>query len=431
MTAAIDPDDWAPATPLAAKGSARQPFARQPSGRQPFARPPRAERKARGSWRAGLLAGIILLPVIGLASHRVLGNVFSPEPYSVSVPIRFTPDDPQLWSLVTAESFDAAREIAPDLPDPTEVPTLGQLTATDAALPPVNSAAVRMEAYVGPPPARYVFRGATATDTARAHYCLTAALYYEAASESDDGMRGVAQVVLNRTRHPSFPGSVCGVVFQGSQRALVCQFTFACDGAMARAPSRANWSRASRIAAEALAGRTFPAVGLATHYHTQAIWPSWGRSLAMTNIVGAHIFHRWRGRYGTPSAFSRPYSGREPAPGPYLPIAAQLAARAGRSVAPAAVPGGAPLTATPAMPAGSPDAATVAAINAARNTPVAGAPAAAPAGPAPAPINTPGFTQAPVPPRGQPAATNYADPRLNQSGTVREEWRNSGTNVRR
>lgn len=426
MTAAIDPDEWAAATPTAAKGHSR------PSApRQPFARAPRPHRSRRLSWKSGLLASIILLPVVALASRHVLGNVFSPAPYSVSVPIRFTPDDPQLWSLVTAESFDAAREIAPDLPDPTEVPTLGQLTASDATLPPVNSEAVRMEAYVGPPAARYVFRGATATDTARAHYCLTAALYYEAASESDDGMRGVAQVVLNRTRHPSFPGSVCGVVFQGSQRALVCQFTFACDGAMARAPNRTNWSRASRIAAEALAGRTFPPVGLATHYHTQAIWPSWGRSLVMTNIVGAHIFHRWRGRYGTPSAFSRPYSGHEPAPGPYLPIAAQLAARAGRSVAPTGLPGGAPLTATPAMPAGSPDAATVAAINAARNTPVAGTPAAAPTAPAPAPINTPGFTQAPVPPRGQPAATNYADPRLNQSGTVRDEWRNSGTSVRR
>src|SRR3546814_9133498 len=78
----------------------------------------------------------------------------------------------------------------------------------------------------------YAFRGATPLDRERAHYCLTAALYYEAASENDDGMRGVAQVVLNRVRHPSFPNSVCGVVFQGSQRAGVCQFTFACDGAM-------------------------------------------------------------------------------------------------------------------------------------------------------------------------------------------------------
>ena len=420
MTAAIHPDEWA----TGHRDARAKPVG---AGRPGFARAPRAK-VVRSKRRYWLWALLLLLPVILIASHRVAGSPFAPRPYSVSVPVTLKPYDPELWSLVNAESFDAARAIAPDLPDPTTLPTVAELAFSDtpAPAPPAAAEAMRMEAYVGPPAPRYVFRGATATDTARAHYCLTAALYYEAASESDDGMRGVAQVVLNRTRHPSFPGSVCGVVFQGSQRPMVCQFTFACDGAMARAPSRANWSRASRIAAEALAGRTFPPVGLATHYHTQAIWPSWGRSLVMTNIVGAHIFHRWRGRYGTPAAFSRPYSGREPAPGPYLPIAAQLAARAGRAAPAAALPG-TPIGATPAAPAGSPDAATVAAINAARNTPVAAAPAAAPA---PAPINTPGFSQAPAGTPAQPATT-YADPRLNRSGTVREEWRSSGTAVRR
>ncbi|WP_246202901.1 cell wall hydrolase [Sphingomonas lacunae] len=423
MTAAIHPDDWA--SGKAADGRTARPFGR----------PPRSGGRVHRSRRWLLLGGMALVPALLLGSHQLWGNPFSPEPYSVSVPVTLKPYDAQLWSLVNATSFDAAREIAPDLPDPTALPTVAELAGGDgeAALPPANAAAMRMEAYVGPPPTRYVFRGATATDTARAHYCLTAALYYEAASESDDGMRAVAQVVLNRVRHPSFPGSVCGVVFQGSQRPLVCQFTFACDGAMARSPSRTNWSRASRIAAEALAGRTFPAVGVATHYHTTAIWPSWGRSLAMTNIVGAHIFHRWRGRYGTPAAFSRPYSGREPAPGPYLPIAAQLAARAGRNVPSAVVPGTVAAGVTPAMPAGAPagapDAATVAAINAARNVPVAGTAATA-AAPVPAPINTPGFSQPPVPVAAQPAPS-YADPRLNRSGTVREEWRDSGTNIRR
>jgi len=415
MTAAIHPDNWAKGRPASA--SAQRGFARAPqSDVQP--------RRARRWW---LWGGLAVVPALVLASHQLLGNPFAPDGYSVSVPVTLKPYDAQLWSLVNAESFDAAREIAPDLPDPSSLPTVDELAGADVptAMSPADAATMRMEAYVGPPATRYVFRGATATDTARAHYCLTSALYYEAASESDDGMRAVAQVVLNRVRHPSFPGSVCGVVFQGSQRPLVCQFTFACDGAMARAPSRTNWSRASRIAAEALAGRTFPAVGVATHYHTTAIWPSWGRSLAMTNIVGAHIFHRWRGRYGTPAAFSRPYSGREPAPGPYLPIAAQLAARAGRTVPSAVVPATAPAGVTPSAPAGAPDAATVAAINAARNTPVVAAPAGTTA-----PINTPGFSQPPVPVAAQPAA-NYADPRLNRSGTVRDEWRDSGSNIRR
>lgn len=387
------PETHAPPAELSAEPAAPHPRAR-------FA-PPRS--------RKWLFALPLALPILFVGSREVLGRSGYATPYSVSVDVNLTPDDPQLWALANAANFDAARAIDADLPDPLAVPALGDAAPGGA---PADLASLRQEAYVGPAAQRVVFRGRTAADTARAHYCLTAALYYEAASESDDGMRGVAQVVLNRVRHPSFPGSVCGVVFQGSNRAIVCQFTFACDGSMARQPVRGVWDRASRIAAEALAGRTMPAVGLATHYHTLAVWPSWGRTLAMTNVIGAHIFHRWRGRWGQPAAFSRPYAGVEPMPGPYLPIAAQLAARAGRAN-PAI---------TPALPgvAGNADAATMAAIAAAGRVGLAGA---GPTVPAPA-----GVTSAePVAPAARP---QYADPRLNQSGNVRDEYLSSGAPVR-
>lgn len=269
-------------------------------------------------------------------------------PYSVSVPVDFRPYDPERWAIMTAGDYEAALKIDPTLPDPRSI------DFSDAtALPPADPAALREEAFAGPPARPYVFRGLTALDRERAHYCLTAAIYYEAASESDDGMRGVAQTIINRVRHPSFPGTVCGVVFQGSQRAGVCQFTFACDGAMARAPERRNWLRASRVASAALGGQVYAKVGLATHYHTQAIWPRWGKSLVMTNIVGAHIFHRWRGRWGMPDAFRAPYLGREPVPGPYLPVAQQLAILKGQGIA----PGAGPLPALTGAAAPLPDAA--------------------------------------------------------------------------
>src|SRR3546814_8800484 len=117
--------------------------------------------------------------------------------------------------------FRTALQIAPTLPVPA---SFGYGNAP--AMPPADPALLREEAFVGPPAKPYVFRGVTALDRERAHYCLTAAIYYEAASETDDGMRGVAQTVINRVRHPSFPNTLCGVVFQGSQRAGVCQFTF-------------------------------------------------------------------------------------------------------------------------------------------------------------------------------------------------------------
>jgi len=168
-------------------------------------------------------------------------------------------------------------------------------------------------------PARpFVLRGSQ-LDRARALQCLTTAIYYEAGNEPDAGQRAVAQVVLNRVRHPAFPASVCGVVFQGSDRP-VCQFSFACDGAMARVPAPSVWLRSRRVAARALSGDVFAPVGLATHYHTYAVTPSWNRTLVMTGVFGAHFFHRWKGWWGTPAAFTDRYSGIEPMPGPLRPL---------------------------------------------------------------------------------------------------------------
>ena len=169
-------------------------------------------------------------------------------------------------------------------------------------------------------PARpFSMAGASAIDRDRARQCLTAAIYYEAASEPDAGQQAVAQVILNRARHPAFPGTVCGVVYQGSEHAG-CQFSFACDGAMARVPARAAWVRAARAAGMALAGYVYAPVGLATHYHTYAVTPAWNRSLVMTDVVGAHFFHRWKGYWGTSAAFNQRYAGGEPVPGPHREI---------------------------------------------------------------------------------------------------------------
>ena len=95
--------------------------------------------------------------------------------------------------------------------------------------------------------------------------CLSQAIYYEAASEGVDGGRAIAQVVLNRVRHPGYPNSICAVVYQGSNRTTGCQFTFTCDGSIARAPVAYLWARSRRIAAEALAGKVFMPIGHATH----------------------------------------------------------------------------------------------------------------------------------------------------------------------
>ena len=154
--------------------------------------------------------------------------------------------------------------------------------------------------------------GAAGADAARALDCLTAAVYYEAASESLEGQRAVAQVVINRVRHPAFPNSVCGVVFSGSTRRTGCQFTFTCDGALGRPPSAGGWSRARAVAQAALSGQVYAGVGQATHYHTLWVAPYWSPSLVKVANIGAHTFYRWKGRTGQPGAFGAAYAGIEP-----------------------------------------------------------------------------------------------------------------------
>lgn len=147
---------------------------------------------------------------------------------------------------------------------------------------------------------------------ARAIDCLAAAVYYEAGDDAV-GERAVAQVIINRARHPAFPKSICGVVFQGSERSTGCQFTFSCDGAVLRyTPTPAAWERARYIARMALTGSVYAPVGHATHYHTDWVVPYWSASLEKITEVHTHLFFRWAGWWGTPPAFNRAYTGVEP-----------------------------------------------------------------------------------------------------------------------
>ncbi|MGH6659828.1 MAG: cell wall hydrolase, partial [Sphingomicrobium sp.] len=142
----------------------------------------------------------------------------------------------------------------------------------------------------------------------RALLCLTQAVYYEAGFEPLGGRRAVAQVVLNRMRHPAFPKSVCGVVYQGTGT-RVCQFSFVCDGALYRAPAPAAWRQAEAIAAAALRGHVDGSVGSATHYHADYVAPRWAPLLSKVAKIGQHIFYRWPGAWGMPAAFTGRYIG--------------------------------------------------------------------------------------------------------------------------
>jgi len=187
----------------------------------------------------------------------------------------------------------------------TELPAVEPVKLQDLAPQDAQAFNAAIPFVTGPNPAArpFTFSG-SADDLARATDCLAAAGYYEAGDDSE-GQRAVDQVILNRLRHPAFPKTVCGVVFQGSERSTGCQFTFTCDGALARTPSEAAWRRARETAAAALSGAVYKPVGYATHYHTDWVVPYWSASLDKIAELHTHLFFRWTGWWGTPPAFNR------------------------------------------------------------------------------------------------------------------------------
>lgn len=243
---------------------------------------------------------------------------------AIAVPALAAPDDWRAFDIGNAAHTETAVEPMPFEKTGDSFPGSAFYYLTQDPLPQIGEG-IHSDAEDAPtifdpvigPVARALRVDNSGVDRSRALECLTAAVYYEAASEPDQGQRAVAQVILNRVAHPSFPGTVCGVVYQGSERRTGCQFSFTCDGSLARVPSRFFWQRAMGVALAALSGQVEPSVGLATHYHTIAVHPAWDADMNQIRTIGAHIFFRWRSRAGDASNFRFAYAGGEPLAAPH------------------------------------------------------------------------------------------------------------------
>ena len=235
-----------------------------------------------------LLLAAVAIGLVLYASDRGDNAAFAARPHPVAPPADVVPDVlPMELAPVTEEDARAAN--------------------ARVALITKGFVAARPFLYAGSGDARL-----------RARDCLAAAMIYEAGDDGK-GQQAVGQVVINRARHPAFPKSICGVVFQGSERVTGCQFTFTCDGALNRRYSDAAWMRARANADRMLSGETYPPVGLATHYHTDWVRPYWSDSLEKIAVVDTHLFFRWPGYWGTPGAFRGAVSGGD---GPVAKMAA-------------------------------------------------------------------------------------------------------------
>jgi len=221
------------------------------------------------------------------------------------LPGREAPETARPAAAEFAQAGEGVPVVAKPAGDPTALDPIAvaQAMLQNAALPMASGPNPAAAAFTLPPDEVARMRSVD---------CLTAAVYYEAGLESDDGQRAVAQVVLNRVRHPQYPKTVCGVVFQGHTRTTGCQFTFTCDGSLRRTPAAHLWARSRKVAEEALAGYVHRTVGWATHYHANYVFPYWAPTLAKVAQIGAHIFYRWGGGAGLPGAFNGRYAGGEP-----------------------------------------------------------------------------------------------------------------------
>lgn len=234
---------------------------------------PQPLRRELSGWLFWLAAFAIICAVLAAtaspqplrSSHSAQSNIAAPPPMMI-------PEAPPM-------------ELAPISPQNAE--------AQNAAIPLVTNGFISAKPfhYQGPADAR-----------ARALDCMAAAMLYEAGDDAR-GQLAVGQVVINRARHPAFPSNICAVVFQGSERTTGCQFTFTCDGALARRYSDAAWARAKAAAEQVFTGKVTAEVGLATHYHTNWVRPYWSDTLDKIAIVDTHLFFRWAGYWGTPPAF--------------------------------------------------------------------------------------------------------------------------------
>lgn len=141
-----------------------------------------------------------------------------------------------------------------------------------------------------------------ASDANNEIYCLAQNIYFESGNQPLAGKIAVTQVVLNRTEHPNYPSTACGVVYQAKWRTNwkgvevpirnQCQFSWFCDGKSDDPVDSPTWLTSLNIARNVVQGAYGDITEGATHYHATSVHPYWADSLNETVIINDHIFYK-------------------------------------------------------------------------------------------------------------------------------------------
>lgn len=154
--------------------------------------------------------------------------------------------------------------------------------AISAAPAPIRTMAPVVEEGdpVAPQPVATAAAGDDAMDSELE--CLAKVVRHEAANQSRTGQVGVAEVVMNRVRHPHFPKTICGVVTQRGQFFNVHAYR----------PSRSDamWRTAVDVARAVRSGDETPVTNGGLFFRTSYGAPFAGRAHSAT--IGVILFYR-------------------------------------------------------------------------------------------------------------------------------------------
>lgn len=132
-------------------------------------------------------------------------------------------------------------------------------------------------------------------DEEKERVCLALNVWHEARGEPLAGQLAVAGNTLNRVRLPSYPKTVCGVVYQRNTRG--CQYSWTCDGKPDASYAQVRGSRSDLVARAVYAGLWGDVSDGSTHYfaaylHGQGKAPTWHKEMKLVVRIGGHEFYR-------------------------------------------------------------------------------------------------------------------------------------------
>ena len=117
--------------------------------------------------------------------------------------------------------------------------------------------------------------------------CLADNIYHEIGVRSEEGMRAVAQVTLNRKRE-GFAPTICDVVHQKTGE--TCQFSWVCE--QHGPPNSTAYHKAYEIARKSLLnGIALSKLSDALYFHATSVNPAWSKQKDFLAQIGPHKFY--------------------------------------------------------------------------------------------------------------------------------------------